>query len=201
MSNVHNFYVGDEKAICEEIKAWSAFVLEKKSPYFNNMPPCPYAKKAWSEDRVAIVFKYGGTQALTSCLSDFSDSLDLVIIVDQFFRRSAEVFHTELEAYNDGISQGIFGQKDLWLMGFHPDDDSNDLIDDGTFEPHINTPYAMIFLQKLSKVQEAAYTLRQLRYYDKYQEDYDVDEIFNQRETLYRRLKNGDETSEKSSSG
>ena len=201
MSNVHNFYVGDEKAICEEIRAWSAFALEKKSPYFNDMPPCPYAKKAWLDDRVAIVFKYGGSQALTSCISNFSDSLDLVIIVDQFFKRDAESFHGELEAYNEAISQGIFGQKDLWLMGFHPDDDSNDFIDDGSFEPHVNTPYAMIFLQRLSKVQEAAYTLRELGYYDKYQEDYNVYEIFNQRETLYRRLKDGDETQKKSNSG
>ena len=29
MINVHNFYVGDEKEICEEIRAWSAFALEK----------------------------------------------------------------------------------------------------------------------------------------------------------------------------
>jgi len=190
-----------EESVIKELRRWSASVLEKTNENYNGLPACPYAKKAWLDERVAIIFKYGGTQALTSCLSGFSDSLDLVIIVDQFFRRSAQVFHTELEAYNDGISQGIFGQKDLWLMGFHPDDDSNDLIDDGTFEPHINTPYAMIFLQKLSKVQEAAYTLRELGYYDKYQEDYDVDEIFNQRETLYRRLKNGDETSKKSNSG
>ena len=34
MSNVHNFYVGDEKAICEEIRAWSAFALEKKIALF-----------------------------------------------------------------------------------------------------------------------------------------------------------------------
>jgi len=198
MGEVHNFYVGDEKAICEEIRAWSAYALEKKNPYFANLPPCPYAKKAWQDDRVAIVFKYGGSQAVYSCLGGFSDAWDLIIIVDQFYNRSSERFHFELEALNEQISQGVFINKDLWVMGFHPDDDANDFIDDGTFEPHVNTPYAMIFIQKLSKVQEAAYTLRDLGYYDKYKEDYDVDTIFNQRETLYRRLKDGNASKKES---
>jgi len=201
MGEVHNFYIGDEKAICEEIRAWSAYALEKKSPYFNNLPPCPYAKKAWMDNRVAIVFKYGGSQAITACLAGFNDAFDLVIVVDQFYKKDAEKFHVELEAWNDAIAEGIFADKDLWLMGFHPDDDAVDFVDDGTeFEPHINTPYAMVFIQRLSKVQESAYFLRDLGYYDKYREDYNVDEIFQQREKLYRRLRDGNASYEKETS-
>ena len=32
------------------------------------------------------------------------------------------------------IKVNTFNQKDIWIMGFHPDDDVNELIDDGTFD-------------------------------------------------------------------
>lgn len=201
MDNVTNFYIGDEKSICEEIRAWSAYALEKPNAYFNNMPPCPFAKRAWLDQSVAIIFRYGGSQAVRSCFAQFPEALDLIIVVDQFYKRDADSFHSELEDYNEAISQGLFGDRDLWVMGFHPDDDSNDFVDDGEFEPHINTPYAMIFIQRLSKVQEAAYTLQDLGYYDTYREEYDVEAIFEQRERLYRRLKDGNESTQKDGHG
>ena len=187
------FFAPDEKDIVEEIRAWSAHALEKNSPHFNNLPPCPYAKKAWHDNRVAIIFKYGGNQCLFNVLGEFNDALDLVLIVDRNERKTSDAFHDYLDALNDAISRGIFGDRDLWVMGFHPDDDANDFVDDGTFEPHINTPYALIFVQRLSKVQEAADKLKQMGYYDAYLADYDAAELFEKRETLYRRLKNGNE--------
>ncbi len=193
--SVVNFYSPDEREIVAEIRAWSAHALEKVSPHFNGLAPCPYAKKAWQENRVAIVFRYGGNQCLFNILSEFSDALDLVLIVDQHTRQSAEEFHEFLENMNDAISNGIFGDRDLWLMGFHPDDDSNDFVDDGTFEPHVNTPYSLTFVQRLSKVQEAADKLKKMGYYEAYLAEYDAAELFEKRETLYRRLKNGNESS------
>jgi hypothetical protein len=52
----------------------------------------------------------------------------------------------------------------------------------------------MIFVQRLSKVQESADKLAEKGYYDKYLEEYNAEEIFQERAKLYRRLKNGDET-------
>ena len=187
------FHAPDEREIVEEIRAWSAHALEKNSPHFNGLPPCPYAKKAWHDNRVAIIFKYGGNQCLFNVLGEFNDALDLVLIADRNERKTSEAFHDYLDALNDAISRGIFGDRDLWVMGFHPDDDANDFVDDGTFEPHINTPYALIFVQRLSKVQEAADKLKQMGYYDAYLAEYDAAELFEKRETLYRRLKNGNE--------
>ena len=191
--NVLAFYAPNDREIVEEIRAWSAEGLEKESPYFNGLPPCPYAKKAWQDNRVAIIFKYGGNRCLFDVLTKFNDALDLVIIVDRNPRQTSEEFHDYNDALNDAISRGIFGDRDIWVMGFHPDDDANDFVDDGTFEPHVNTPYAMTFVQRLSKVQEAADKLKQMGYYDAYLEEYNASELFEKRETLYRRLKNGDE--------
>lgn len=189
------FFSPDERAIVEEIRAWSAYALEKNSPHFNNLPPCPYAKKAWQDNRVAIIFRYGGNQCLFNVLTEFNPAFDLVIIVDCHIRETPEEFHDYLDGLNDAISRGIFGDRDLWVMGFHPDDDANDFVDDGTFEPHVNTPYALTFVQRLTKVQEAADKLKQLGYYDAYLAEYDASELFTKREALYRRLTNGNEPS------
>lgn len=189
------FHAPDEREIVEEIRAWSAHALEKNSPAFGGLPPCPYAKKAWADNRVAIVFKYGGNQCLFNILTEFHDAFDLVIVVDRHVRQSAEAFHDFNDGLNDAISRGIFGDRDLWVMGFHPEDDGNDLVDDGTFQPLVDEPYAMTFVQRLTKVQEAADKLRQMGYYDAYLSEYDASELFEKRATLYRRLKDGNEPS------
>ena len=201
MSNIMNFYVGDEKAIVEEIMAWSAFALEKKNPKLNNLPACPYAKKAWEDERVSVIFKYGGTQSIYNAITSFSEDLDVVLIVDTFYNRDSDTFHKEIDDLNEQISNGMFFQNDIWLVGFHPDDDANDFVDDGTFEPHVNTPYALIFVQRLSKVHEASKTLMDLGYYTEYTKEYNIDEIFKKRETLYRRLKDGYESKKANGSG
>ena len=189
------FYGPDEREIVQEIQAWSAWALEKPNPFYNDLPACPYAKRAWQDGRVSVIFKYGGNQCLFNVLTEFNTAFDLVMIVDRNTRQTSEQFHDYLDGLNDAISRGIFGDRDLWVMGFHPDDDANDFIDDGTFEPHVNTPYALIFVQRLTKVQEAADKLKEMGYYDAYLEEYDASELFAKREALYRRLKDGNEPS------
>jgi len=189
------FYLDEERKICAEIRAWSAYALEKPNPYFAGLPACPYAKTAWQNDRVAIVFKYGGNQALYSILSSFDDSFDLIIVVNHHERQPPDAYHEYLDQLNVAISEGIFVQRDLWVMGFHPDDGQNELVDDGTFVPVTGTVYSMIFVQRLSKIQEAADKLNELGYYDQYLEEYDAAELFEKRAAFYRRLKNGDESS------
>lgn len=187
------FFAPDEREIVEEIRAWSAYALERNNPYFNGLPACPYAKKAWQDERVAIIFKYGGNQCLFNVLTEFNAAFDLVIIVDRHVRQTSDEFHDYLDGLNDAISRGIFGDRDLWAMGFHPEDEANDLIDDGTFEPQVDASYAMTFVQRLTKVQEAADKLKQMGYYDAYLEAYNASDLFEKRETLYRRLKDGNE--------
>ena len=52
----------------------------------------------------------------------------------------------------------------------------------------------MIFVQRLSKLQEAANKLDKKGYYDSYDGEYNSTEIYLTEKNLYRRLKNGDET-------
>ena len=181
-------YIGLEKDICNEIRDWSAYALEEKSHHFNGFSPCPYAQKAWEDNRVSIVFKSSSSyQPLYDVISQFEDTQDVVLLVDLFYSHS-KVFHQKLEQVNEDIAEGGFIDKDIWVMGFHPEDEPNELIDDGTFDQQVDTLYAMIFVQRLSKLQEASQKLAALGYYDGYTGNYS---LFEKRTEVYRRLKDG----------
>lgn len=185
-----------EKAIVEEILQWSETALEKPSPQFNNLPPCPYAKKALMDEKVAILFKYDDSyQVLYSCISQFDDNFDLAIIVDVHNDKSAYDFHEYLESLNEAISNGMFIDKDVWVMGFHPDDDVSETAQETAIEAITDTEYSMIFVQRLTVLQEAADKLDKKGYYDSYDSECIASDIYNRRVELYRRLKNGNETS------
>jgi hypothetical protein len=184
-----------ERAIVKEIMQWSETALEQPSPYFNNLPPCPYARKAFMDEKVAILFKYDDSyQALYSCISQFDDTFDVAIIIDLCNDKIPEDFHEYFESINEAIANGIFIDKDVWVMGFHSDDEPSDFVQDIEFNYEEETEYCMIFVQRLSKLQEAADKLDKKGYYDSYDGEYNVSYIYKQREQLYRRLKNGDET-------
>lgn len=179
-----------EKAIVREIMQWSNNALEKPSPSFNGLPPCPYAKKAWAEDKVAIIFKEEDSyQALYSCISRFEDYFDLAIVVDLANNKAPDQFHEYLDSINDFISTGAFIDKDIWLMGFHPDDEPSEFVKDISFDYEVDTAYSMIFVQRLSKLHEAADKLNKNGYYDSYASEYDASDIYEKRKKLYRRLK------------
>ena len=186
-----------EEAVKAEIRDWSAAALEQPSPHFNGLPPCPYARKAWAENKVAIVFKYeDNMQVLYSMVSQFDDNYDVAIIVDVKFYEDSDVFHGYLDEMNDVIADGMFIDRDIWVMGFHPGDEPNEFVEELAldFEPYVEDEYALIFVQRLSKLQEAADKLAVKGYYDLYSGHYNASDIYEKRERLYRRLKNGLET-------
>ncbi len=191
------FSAAVEEAVKAEIRDWSAAALEQPSPHFNGLPPCPYARKAWSEDKVAILFKYEASQqVLYSTVSQFDDNYDLAVIVDFEFYEDSDVFHGYLDEMNDVISDGMFIDRDIWVMGFHPDDEESEFVEDLAldFDPHVEDEYALVFVQRLSKLQEAADKLATKGYYEAYGANYNARELYEKRERLYRRLKDGFET-------
>ena len=178
-----------EQKICDEIKAWSKYALEIPNENYNNLPSCPYAKAAWKNNKVAFALKTTKNyNIIYSLINKFHDSKDLIIVIDTCFEDN-DTFHNNLTNLNTLIHDNKFNQRDIWLMGFHPDDDVNELIDDGSFDEIVSEEYSLIFVQRLSKLQESANKLKKLGYYDKYYNEYNVEDIYKQRETYYRRLK------------
>ena len=188
-----------EQAIVQEMRDWSSHALQKINPNYNNLPACPYARAAWEQDKVGFCFKYNKDwQDLYTLVSQWDDSKDVVILID-FCPLPIDEMDSYLNMLNDMISEGIFINKDMFLMGFHPDDEDNDFLDDEDFESATSTSdvsYAMIFLQRLTKLQEASDALRVKGYYDNCEEYYDSSQLYENRKFLYRRLKDAEKGQE-----
>jgi hypothetical protein len=182
-----------EDAIKEEIRSWSKEALEKVNPSFANLPPCPFAEGAWAEDRVGIAFKTcPAFQDLTTLISTWDDKNDLVVLVDLNYIKDSEKFYQHIDGLNEAISQGIFIEKDIWLMAYHPDDEPSDIVyTEDDFLSVVDTDYAMIFIQRLSKLHEAGEKLKKTGYYTEYEQQFGLMDMLRVRETYYRRLKNG----------
>jgi hypothetical protein len=182
-------YINLEEQICNEIREWSKFALEKPNKNYNNLPSCPFAKKAWVDKKVAFAFnEKQNYQIVHTLIENFNDNKDLIIVVDLMYEEN-DKFHKYLNFLNDIIHKNKFSQKDIWVMGFHPDDDVNELIDNNSFVEVVKEEYALIFIQRLSKLQESANKLKKLGYYDKYYNEYNVEDIYEQREKYYNKLK------------
>lgn len=185
-----------EQQIKQELREWSRHTLESPSPFFNNLPACPYAKKAWDEDKIGFVFKTEDDNlSLYQTIAGFDDQFDVVMVIDFSYRKNPEEFEDFLHDLNEAISDGILVQQDMWVMGFHPDDDPDDLIDDGSFSPLVDQKYAIIFVQRLKALHERSEALKPLGYYDRSFEAFENTGLYAHREDLYRRLNNGNETS------
>ena len=180
-----------EDVIQDEIRSWSKEALEKINPNFNDLPACPFAEGAWADDKVGIAFKTSPSyQALTTIISTWDDKKDLVILVDLKYQQDRDEFYQHIEGLNEAIAEGIFIEDDIWLMAFHPDDEPDELVyGHEDLVSVIDTSYAMIFVQRLSKLHESSEKLKKTGYYKKYEEQFGLNEMLTVRETYYRRLK------------
>ena len=161
-------------SIEEDIRSWSGEVLEVPNPYLpNSLPACPYAKKAWLDNRVKVREVDRLFPALYQAVETFhADDVDLVILAS--FNLPESTFLWEMtEILND-----VYAPKDIHVMVFHPDygaeDSGLDFLSDHEWESGIEEDYCMAFIQSLEQVDEASRKLEKLGYYDVYpKEDYD----------------------------
>ena len=180
----------ERTAIAKEIRDWSAYALEVARPEFNGLPACPYAKAAWQDNKVDVVFKFEPEdyKRLYMALHNWSDLKELVIIADTAFIEDPEEFHAFVDNVNEAIANNVFRDRDLWVMGFHPYGEPNDLVCDEGFEGETDTPYAAFFVQRLSTLEKASAKLKPLGYYDNFAPE--LAELYKVRNSFYRRLNN-----------
>jgi hypothetical protein len=177
-------------SIAADLRDWSLNVLEVANPALNGLPACPYAKEAWKQNKVHVV----ETQALIADANDealkFDNTYDLVVVASYRFP-DIQLFNAYIDFLNDKYTE-----KDLHIMGFHPDygaeDADLDFLYEHEWESSVEDEYAMMFIQSLSKVDDASLRLEKLGYYDVYPEEEYNALVLDRRK---RRLQNGDETS------
>jgi len=179
----------EEQKIEAEIREWSSNIIEMPNPNFNNIPTCPYAKAAWEKDLVKIVFDHDGNDdQLLKYISKYDDNYELVIVVETDYNEDQDSFHESLSEVNNLISQKFWGDSDLWVMGFHPSDDESEVLDAESFEPISEYSYGLVFIQRLSFLQEASNKLDLKGYYDVYQDNPEIIDMYEIRKKYYRRF-------------
>ena len=154
----------------QDIRDWSASFLEIPHDKLNGLPPCPYAKQAWLDDKVAFSINTG-LEGLAQTVREFElHGYDIVVWA------SEEVYDIAyLDGYCDGINEAMsIAGVDMHLMIFHPEFDAEDaglefLIEEDDDKEEI--VYCMVFVQKLSLLDDASLSLEKSGYYKHFPED------------------------------
>ena len=155
--------------IKDDIRSWSREVLEVNNPELNGLPACPYAKQAWKQNKVNVIETEVLLDTVVEEADKFDNTYDLVIVASYLFPE-IQFFDTYIEQLNDKYSK-----DDLHIMGFHPDygaeDADLDFLYDNNWESGVEYEYAMMFVQSLSKVDDASLQLEKMGYYNVYPEE------------------------------
>lgn len=150
--------------IREELRVWAVNALSTVHPQFSGMPACPYASKAIVSDKVDIESGFGwGYSNIQRTSRNFPKDKSIVIHYELSPSMTAKEMHEDLDRLN---SEKKFSRRNLWFIGFHPDDPDPEFIDDEEeFAPLVDEPYALIFIQRLTELDDASRQLEAKRYY------------------------------------
>lgn len=153
----------------KDLRSWSKHVLEVPSEHLNGLPPCPYARKAWLENRVTVIETTEDVLLSAFLNRHLVDEYDLVVIAS-YVLPDAETMERTINEYND-----TFARDDLYFMLFHPDYGAEeadlDFLYETEWESSIEDEYCMVFIQKLSKVDDYSLQLEKKGYYDAFPKD------------------------------
>ena len=102
-----------EEDIKNEIRLWSKEALEKPNENYNNMPACPFAKRAWADNRVGFVFKKDNSfDVLFKAIDEWNDSKDVVILID-FNYLGVDELYEFMDMLNTGSLESLERQRVL----------------------------------------------------------------------------------------
>ncbi len=145
--------------IREEIRDWSEQVLEKPSDNFEGLPPCPFAKQAWTRNKVRVHVVSNLDDCLRikeECPDD--DSLDIVA-----WTGYEDLSPDDFDSWQDKQNENHNG---IWMQGFHPDHPEDE--DAGEFEGNGAPEYGIILIQGLTHLSKVSKKLFKKGYYKSY---------------------------------
>jgi len=150
-----------DSTIEEWIQNWIE-ELTKPSSENNNVPLCPFAKKAWQEKEAKVVRSKDMWDSVTKEANSFG-SHRIVMCVDE----NPEYEYSELEAGCMALNYWFANTgKDIWLLSYQTD-------------------RAIVFIQTLSGLDDASVILEKQGYYENYSED-DFKRLVEHRRKLRR---------------
>ena len=160
-----------KKGIAEEIRQWSQEFLEVPCDKLNGLPPCPYAKKAWVENQVKFSINTGLNWLFEEIKEYSIHDFYIVIWADEEYPEMEY-----LDGFCDGINEALSASGvDLHLMLFHPDYSPSEaglhFLEEVECLEDSELNYAMVFVQRLSILDDAALSLEKSGYYKHFPKD------------------------------
>jgi hypothetical protein len=178
----------DKVSIEADLRSWSRTVLEAPSPHLNGMPPCPYARKAWRENKVLVIESDNFEEDVAKYCRDFYEFDKELIVVGTYYIPDLD----DLSAVTDSLNAKY---TSLHCMQFHPEYGAGDaeleFLTDNDWESSNPYEYCMIFIQDLGAVVAASDRLESLGYYSAYPRDEYEELVVNRK----RRLTDANESS------
>jgi len=100
-----------------DIRNWSHNFLEVPNVKLNGLPPCPYAKQAWLDNKVTFSINTG-IEGLIRAVKVFNNhDYDIVVWAEENV-----IDMPYLDGFVDGMNELLsVSGIDLHLMQFHPD--------------------------------------------------------------------------------
>ena len=184
--------------IIEDVRLWSKNFLEVPNIHLGGVPACPFAKKAWADNKVWIAVKTKNStykKELNDCIKnlDFSKK-DILIFCDPYYSYSPDELHLATEDYNEW-----YNRKDIYFMSFHPSNpatvDEQEFLVSPTDEigetpDYPDYKYSMMLVQKFSQLQQASDKLHKQGYYSQWPKGYYRDVVVSRQEK-YKKINGG----------
>ena len=147
--------IAEEEALVHRIWEWITHDLSKHHPQFNNMPPCPFARRALLSNRV--IFHMGKDHTIAVDIKSVGDleGFTHVFIWTDPKSLSPKKFKGWMESQN----MNHFGN---WVMGMHPADP---LAKKSVWKSLNMDDWGIILVQSLTDLDSASAVLMQSSYY------------------------------------
>ena len=179
--------------IAQDIRNWSLHVLEVPNANLNGLPACPYAKRAWIDNKVKVIETEDVYIEALSHVGLVLDKTYDLLVCASYQLPDAEDMNRWVNKMNSAMAS-----NNAYFMCFHPDYGAEeadlDFLYDTDWESEVNDEYCMIFIQRLTDVDDKSRQLEKLGYYQAFNEE-DYESLVVQRRQLRERYHNGDETS------
>ena len=184
------------KEIIDDVRIWSKNFLEVPNLHLGGVPACPFAKKAWFDNKVWVAVKTKNSRykkELNNCLKnlDFTKK-EILIFCDPYYSYSPNELHMATEDFNEW-----YNRKDFYFMSFHPSNPATEEEQRFLVSPNkdvdVSGPdykYSMMLVQKFSQLQEASDKLHKQGYYKMWPDEY-YQEVVVSRANKYKQINGG----------
>ena len=146
------------------LDVWISKTLSIPNSTFNNLPPCPYAKQAWIEDKVEVKSFDSWVDAYSTLLSREYDFNKTDVIIFAF--PSEDITPSQLSSMIDRVTD-TWNKNHIVVLEDHPDD----LEQVDGFKLNFGK-CCLLLIQLRSKLNQARSYLESKQYYKNWTKEY-----------------------------